>query len=244
WWSEGWVGGIGELVVSQAVPSTNQGVTEYFYKTCSSCGYHTSGISVDNNGQVWFDDSLKSIFGSFPDSGNGSFSTYNTPTSNSHPHDGMNVDSQNRVFFDEEFANKLAKTVQSGASTPTPTIGASPTPTKTATPSPTPSSTPGTTLAQDNFQRANQKYWGTASGGYTWGGDASSNSVFSITGNVGQVANGNTSYSAVLGPTTTNAEVLFTGSISNFNNTNIGAVQRWTDGNDWYKAYIDGTSLV
>src|SRR5205085_3792476 len=78
----------------------------------------------------------------------------------------------------------------------------------------------------------------------TWGSDASSNGTFSITGNAGQVANGNTSYSAELGPTATNAEVLFTGSISSFNNTNLGAVLRWTDGNNWYKAYIDGTSLV
>ena len=251
WWSEGWVSAIGELVVSQAVPGTNQGVTEYFYqKTCNSCGSHTSGISVDSTGQIWFDDSLQSIFGSFPDSGSGFFSIYNAPTSNSHPHDGLNVDSQNRVFFDEEFANKLAKAVQSSSLTSTPTVGTSPTSTKTATPSPTvtpspmPSSTPGTTLAQDNFQRANQKFWGTTSDGPTWGSDANSNSAFSITGNTGQVANGNTSYSAVLGPTATNAEVLFTGSISSFNNTNFGAVLRWTDGNNWYKAYIDGTNLV
>jgi hypothetical protein len=38
--------------------------------------------------------------------------------------------------------------------------------------------------------------------------------------------------------------VLFSGSISLFTNTNIGAVLRWTDGNNWYKAYIDGTNLV
>ena len=243
WWSEGWAGAIGELVVSQAVPGTNDGVTEYTYpKGCNNCGSHTSGISVDSNGQIWFDDSLQSIFGSFPDSGNGSFSLYNTPTSNSHPHDGMNVDSQNRIFFDEEFANKLAEAIQSGNATPTPTstMTATPSPTATLTPSPT----PGSTLAQDNFQRTNQKYWGTASDGLTWGGDANSNGVFSISGNSGQIANGSTNYNAILGPSATDAEVLFTGSISNFKNTNIGAVLRWTDGNDWYKAYIDGTSLV
>jgi hypothetical protein len=32
--------------------------------------------------------------------------------------------------------------------------------------------------------------------------------------------------------------------MSNFNNVNLGAVLRWTDGNDWYKAYIDGSNLV
>ena len=48
----------------------------------------------------------------------------------------------------------------------------------------------------------------------------------------------------MLGPPATNAQVLFSGSMSSFNNTNMGAVLRWTDGNNWYKAYIDGTHLV
>jgi streptogramin lyase len=101
---------IGELQVKLAQPGTNNGVTEYAYSLpCQSCSAHTSGISVDSNGLVWFDDSLQNIFGSFPDSGTGSFSEYNTPTLSSHPHDGLRVDSQNRIWFDEEFANKLAE---------------------------------------------------------------------------------------------------------------------------------------
>ena len=110
------------------------------------------------------------------------------------------------------------------------------------TPSPSPS--PGTLLAQDTFQRPNQALWGTASDGHTWGGDANTISVFSIVNNTGQVSNGSTSYSAVLGPVATDAEVLFSGSMSKFSNTNLGAVLRWTNGNNWYKAYIDGASLV
>ncbi len=110
--------------------------------------------------------------------------------------------------------------------------------------SPTASPTPGATLAHDTFRRANQTYWGTASDGQIWGGDANSSNVFSIAGDTGQLANGNTSYSAVLGPVTTNAQVSFSGSMSSFNNTNIGALLRWTDGNNWYKAYIDGANLV
>ena len=85
---------------------------------------------------------------------------------------------------------------------------------------------------------------GTASDGQLWGGDANSSTVFSIAGNSGQLANDNTSYSAVLGPTATNAQVLFSGSMSSFKNTNLGAVLRWTNGNNWYKAYIDGGKLV
>ncbi len=106
------------------------------------------------------------------------------------------------------------------------------------------SPTPGVTLAQDTFRRANQTYWGTASDGQIWGGDANSSNVFSIASNTGQLANGYNTYSAVLGPTATNAQVLFSGSISSFNATNIGAVLRWTDGNNWYKGYIDGANLV
>ncbi|HEV2583902.1 MAG TPA: hypothetical protein VGT44_23815, partial [Ktedonobacteraceae bacterium] len=109
WWTEGWVGMIGELQVSQAVPGTNKGVTEYSYPApCGSCGgTHASGISVDTNGNVWFSDALQDIIASFPVSGNGSFTEYNVPTQNGHPHDGLNVDSKNRVWFTEEFANKL-----------------------------------------------------------------------------------------------------------------------------------------
>src|SRR5436305_556252 len=116
----------------------------------------------------------------------------------------------------------------------------------TPTPIPTPTTTTAaSSIAQDNFQRANQSLWGTASNGQTWGGEAKNVSAFSIANNTGQVVKGGAaSYSAVLGPTATNAEVLFTGSITGFaNNSNIGAVLRWTDGNNWYKAYIDGNSL-
>ncbi len=242
WWTEGWVGMIGELHITLAVPGTTKGVTEYAYNPpCSTCsGKHTSGIGVDSNGLIWFDDAEQEIFGSFPDSGTGSFTIYNAPTANGHPHDGLHVDSQNRVWFDEEFANKLAEAIQSGVPmpTPTPTLGSTP------IPSPTPSPSPGVTLAQDTFQRANQTHWGTASDGHTWGGGANSSSVFSISGNTGKVANGSTSYNAVLGPVATNAQVLFSGSLSSFNGANLGAALRWTNGNNWYKAYINGTNLV
>ena len=127
--------------------------------------------------------------------------------------------------------------------TPTITATAPATPLPSPTPSPTPS--PGATIAQDTFIRANQSYWGTASDGQTWGGDANTNSAFSIANNVGVVTNaGNTTLSAVLGASATNAQVLFSGELSAFSNTNIGAVLRWTSGNNWYKAYIDGSSLI
>jgi len=58
------------------------------------------------------------------------------------------------------------------------------------------------------------------------------------------VSNGNASYSAILGPTATNAEVFLSARMSAFSNTNMGALLRYQDGNDWYKAYINGASLV
>ena len=100
-------------------------------------------------------------------------------------------------------------------------------------------------MAQDTFQRSNQALWGTASDGQTWGADANTGSVFSIVTNTGRVSNGGTtSYNAILGPVATNAEVMFTGSMSSYTYNNLGAVLRWSDTNNWYKAYINGASLV
>ncbi len=239
WWSEGWVSSIGVLNIASAKPGTNNGVTEYSYTPpCSSCGSHTSGISTDKQGLVCLDDSLQNIYGSFP-IGGGSFTFFN---SGNHPHDGLNVDSQNRIWFDEEFANNLAEAIQ-GSSTPTPSPITSPT--NTATSTPTPTSTSGTILGTDTFHRANQSHWGTASDRQNWGGDANSQSAFSIGSNSGIVSNtGSNSYSAVLGPTATNAEVVASGSLSSFSNSNFGNVLHWTNGNNWYKAYIDGSSLI
>jgi hypothetical protein len=117
-------------------------------------------------------------------------------------------------------------------------------PTPTPSPTASPSSTPGTILAQDTFQRTNQLYWGTASDGHKWSGDANSQSIFSISKRTGQVAGGSGIYNAILGATRPDAEVLFSGSISSFTNSNLGAVLRWTDTNNWYKAYIDGSRLI
>src|SRR5205807_4649740 len=90
-----------------------------------------------------------------------------------------------------------------------------------------------------------QALWGTASDGQAWGGDANTSAVFSISGDAGLVTNtGSTSYSAVLGSTATDAEVYATGSLSSFTNSNFGNVLRWTDGNNWYKAFLDGSHLI
>src|SRR5207245_8127557 len=80
--------------------------------------------------------------------------------------------------------------------------------------------------------------------GQTWGGDANSRSAFSVSGGAGRVTTtGRTSYSAVLGPATANTEVYALPSINSFTNRYFGNVLRWSDGNNWYKAFTDGANL-
>jgi hypothetical protein len=114
---------------------------------------------------------------------------------------------------------------------------------------PTMSSTPtggATILAQDTFKRANQVFWGTSTDGRQWTGDANSIEVFSIVGNAGQIDHAQGAFNALLGPVTTNAEIVFSGTVNQFANdatVNMGAVLRWTDANNWYKALINGSNL-
>lgn len=123
-------------------------------------------------------------------------------------------------------------------------------PGKTGTPgastSPTTTTNGTVVLAKDTFQRAAQVFWGTASDGRMWGGDANSIEVFSITGGAGQIDHAQGTFNAVLGGLNTNAEVLVSASVNQFvtgGKVNVGAVLRWTNANNWYKALIDGTNL-
>jgi hypothetical protein len=102
-----------------------------------------------------------------------------------------------------------------------------------------------TTLASDTFRRSNQAPWGTASDGHVWGASASARGFFSIVKNAGQVgATNGSSYSGILGGTAADEDVEVTGSLSSFQDNNFGPVARWADGDDWYKAYPDGNSLI
>jgi hypothetical protein len=116
----------------------------------------------------------------------------------------------------------------------------------TSTSTPGKAVTPVTTnvLSQDTFQRADQLFWGTASDGHSWGADASRRNVFAIAGRRGVANNGQGAFDATLGPLISDAEIIFSGSMSRYDQSNIGAVLRWTDTNDWYKSYIDGNNLV
>ena len=127
WWTEGFDGNIGKLVIGQAVNGTSDGVTEYAVPqpTCtpgSNCGTHISGIGVDSKGTVWFDDALSSRIGSYVPGTNTFTMTVleGSTSSNAHPHDGLAVDQTDNVWFTEEFASKVGEVLppSSGPSGP------------------------------------------------------------------------------------------------------------------------------
>jgi hypothetical protein len=117
------------------------------------------------------------------------------------------------------------------------------TPTK---PIATPTAAVPAPLAQDTFHRSDQQFWGTASDGQTWEQNAATSPEFSIAGQTGKiyrVGQGSLLYTAILGPIITDADVVVSGSISQFNSSHLGVLLRWTDDTHYYKAYIDGKVL-
>jgi serine/threonine protein kinase len=123
--------------------------------------------------------------------------------------------------------------LENHAATP-PTTGAGRTPSATHAPA------GATIVAQDNFQRANQQGWGTASDGkHTWG-NYTLGQDFSIAGEMGQIfQNGNgAEVTAMLGQPFADGEVFVTGTVSNFDNSQLGVALRWTDDNHYYKVYL------
>jgi hypothetical protein len=128
-----------------------------------------------------------------------------------------------------------------GTPSATTTAPGTTTPTAQSSPQPQP-----TILAQDDFQRPNQLFWGMASDGSTWEGNANTAAAFSIVNGSGMVTDGQGFFNAILGPLVANEEVVFSSKISRFNggNDNLGAVLRWTDKSNYYKSYLDGFNLI
>jgi hypothetical protein len=104
--------------------------------------------------------------------------------------------------------------------------------------------TPSMVLAQDTFQRPNQQLWGQSSDGRQWQGDANTSRAFSIHASTGQVVGAGT-VNAILGNASDDVNVLLSGQVNQFGSgVNMGAVLRWKDNNNWYKALIDGQHLI
>ncbi|HEV2583737.1 MAG TPA: hypothetical protein VGT44_22950 [Ktedonobacteraceae bacterium] len=119
-------------------------------------------------------------------------------------------------------------------------------PKATPTPATTPLPTGVSVLARDTFQRAAQVFWGTASDGNMWVGDANSIEIFSITHDAGLIAAGQGAFNAILGPSSTDAEIVVSATVNQFaanGAVNLGVALRWKDGNNWYKALINGSQL-
>jgi len=135
---------------------------------------------------------------------------------------------------------------------PSPTT-AQPSPT---TAQPTPTTTPSqqqSSLVEDTFARQDQPLWGTASDGNLWRGDANQpdmTGAFSIKGHQGRITGLGPQrqtiyFNALLGMPAGNVDVVAVGVVQQFNGKdNLGVLVRWTDGNHWYKALIDGTHLT
>lgn len=118
----------------------------------------------------------------------------------------------------------------------------------TPVPQPTAPANGIVTLAQDNFQRPDQAFWGTSSGLRLWGGDANTNPTFAIVNHAGQISGsqGQSSLQAIMNVASPDAEIIITGSVSQFDargSSNLGVVLRWQDANNWYKALIDGNNV-
>jgi hypothetical protein len=103
-----------------------------------------------------------------------------------------------------------------------------------------------TILAQDSFQRDNQVFWGASSDGRVWQGDANTRTAFSIVNAAGQIVHGQGTLNALLGPTSSNAEVVAQGSMNEYVGTtvNFGVVLRWSNANNWYKLLLDARSIT
>jgi hypothetical protein len=103
-------------------------------------------------------------------------------------------------------------------------------------------------IAEDSFFRNNQPLWGTASDNQVWGDDANTAAPpFAIAAHTGFLTMGaaGVSYSATLGPTTDDADVLVQGNMDTVDEScNWGPVARFGDANNFYKAYLDGIYFV
>jgi hypothetical protein len=125
---------------------------------------------------------------------------------------------------------------------PTPTPALTPTLTPTPTMLPTPTPTPVPYVAQDNFQRTNQSSWGIASNGNTWQVDNSADfSIFNDSGRITGTQSG--THNAILGPTSSNVEILATFTFVQFQSGDVGVVARWNDTHDWYKLGVNNSQF-
>lgn len=105
WYSEGFAGYIGEYNAASGINRSFRVYLGICTNPTACTGTHISGIHIDNDGNVWFSDSLSQRVGYLiPSTGQ---VVARTLAANVHPHDGFTIDSSNRVWFTEQNALTL-----------------------------------------------------------------------------------------------------------------------------------------
>jgi hypothetical protein len=153
-------------------------------------------------------------------------------------------------FSTEIQATLTSPTIKIKIAVPTHQVIATPAPVATVTAISQPTLTSASTLpakdilARDTFQRPNQMFWGTSSDGQPWGADAKNAQSFSIVNHTGLVTSSNGVYDAILGAVAVNSEAVFSGSLNHYASSSMGALLRWTNANNLYKAFLGGGQLI
>ena len=131
WFTEGFGGYVGEYTTTGHDVEYNVVSDICSPGSQTNCSTHISGIAVDSNNMVWFDDSLAGRVG-YINPATGTFTTtslVNAPSDAApHPHDGLVVDGNNTVWVAEQNGFNLDEIPAGTLSTP---------PTATPTPSTT-----------------------------------------------------------------------------------------------------------
>jgi hypothetical protein len=101
-------------------------------------------------------------------------------------------------------------------------------------------------LANDTFQRPDQRYWGVASDGQSWQADADNASNFVIFAHAGVIESTprRVYCNALLGPDVRNGELLFNAELGQYGASTLGAVMRWSDAHNFYELTLDGQKLA
>ncbi len=145
WYSEQGSDLVGEYTVAG-------GTAKNYNLSNSICGSPTpcpntfiSGIALDKNGLVWFDEVQGALLGSLNPT-TSAVSTYNLP-GGSGPGEGLATDGSANVWVSMLYGNQLGELPAGTAVTPTPSVGSgSPSPTSTLGATPSPTGTPLPTL--------------------------------------------------------------------------------------------------
>ncbi len=114
WYSEGFLGNVGEWNVTTASDkqfnvSTGSCPPPSPTVTPTPCGNHISGIAVDSKGMVWFDDHLSNRVGVLNPAANGGSGTFTAIKVSTEPNDGLAIDSNGNTWFTEDYGNKLGE---------------------------------------------------------------------------------------------------------------------------------------